>query len=261
MIDDSTDVHQALRTGSLSVIGQLRTASNATLLCEVSGANGPVRAVYKPLAGERPLWDFPEGTLGRREVLAHTLSTALGWNLVPTTVWRDDGPYGPGMCQLWIDEVEESPVRVMPVTASHGLVVIEGEDPDGNPVVLVHDDTVALQRMAIFDALANNADRKGGHVLLDEAGRIWGIDHGVTFSHEPKLRTVLWGWAGQAMPEELLGEVIESVPALHQWAAAAAEWLEPDEMTAWSSRLDALLETATFPEPTGDWPFLPWPPI
>ena len=188
---------ELLAHGGLTVEGRLTDASNATLRCEIAvEGEEALTCVYKPVAGERPLWDFPEWTLTRRELAAHALSEAAGWHLVPPTVWREDGPGGPGMCQLWIDEDARS-AKVAVVRTGRvrpgWLHVLDAEDGSGRPVSLVHADEPDLQRMALFDAIANNADRKGGHVLTDEMGRTWAIDHGVTFSVDEKLRTVLWG--------------------------------------------------------------------
>ena len=172
-------------------------ASNATFVGEIDG----VRVVYKPVAGERPLWDFPHGTLAGREVASYAVSEALGWNVVPPTV-LGDGPHGPGMVQLWRDEDEDqSPVDIvgegdLPEGFRH---VFDGLDAHDQPVSLVHEDSAALRRMALFDVVVNNADRKGGHVLPMADGHRFGVDHGLTFHVEHKLRTVLWGWAGEPL--------------------------------------------------------------
>ena len=171
-------------------------ASNATFVGRVGG----VTVVYKPVAGERPLWDFPDGTLAARERAAYLVSEALGWDVVPPTVLRN-GPHGPGMVQLWREPDEgEEPVRVVRSGERRPgwLHVFDGVDERDRAVSLVHEDTAALRRMAVFDVVVNNADRKGGHVLPMAGGHRYGVDHGVSFHTDPKLRTVLWGWAGRA---------------------------------------------------------------
>ena len=256
-------VRALLRGGDLEIEGRLSDASNTTLRCLVSAPGlEPVRCVYKPVAGERPLWDFPQWTLTRREIAAHELSAALGWDLVPPTVWREDGPGGPGMCQLWIDEDSgaQQVAVVRPDRVPPGwLHVLEAEDGAGRPVVLVHADSAALGRMAVFDVIANNADRKGGHVLTDGSGLTWGIDHGVTFAAEEKLRTVLWGWAGAPIPADVLADVA----ALHDRLGSSFDpvdrWLEEDERDALRHRDRGLMAEPAFPIPGGRWPAIPWP--
>ena len=182
--------------------GRVREASNAVLYCTVSYEGREAACVYKPVAGERPLWDFPDGTLAQREVAAYEVSEATGWGLVPPTVLRD-GPYGEGMCQLWIEAS---------TPGSELLALVEGEEPgpgwkavgfaevgEGRTALLVHADDERLRRLAVLDAVINNADRKGGHLLPAAEGRLYGIDHGVTFNVENKLRTLLWGWAGEPL--------------------------------------------------------------
>lgn len=251
----------ALAGGELEIEGRLARASNATLRCVVPVAPGvEVRCVYKPVRGERPLWDFPDGTLCHREVAAHDLAVTLGWPIVPPTAWRDDGPAGPGMCQAWIDEVDEpglvaiAPIDVVP---AGWIEVFQGEDGSGNPVSLLHRDTLALQQVALLDAVINNADRKGGHLLQDADGRVWGIDHGVTFSDEDKLRTVLWGWAEQPLPDDLLAPLagVERREGFDR----VCSWLAPPEVEALLDRVERILRERTFPAPSHGWPSIPWP--
>lgn len=257
-----TDALQhALSQGELSVEGRLPGASNATLRCTVEIASGiEIRCVYKPVRGERPLWDFPDGTLSGREVAAYQMCLALGWTVIPPTTWRAEGPAGPGMCQAWIDE---SPGRTVvdvvdPAQVLDGwLRVFEGFDSAGRPVVLVHENSLAVQRIALLDAVINNADRKGGHLLADAEGDLWGIDHGVTFSDEEKLRTVLWGWAGEPVPDELIDALDAS--RRHPAFEAIGAWLHERECAALSARIDRLLRHRRFPVPAGDWPAIPWP--
>jgi uncharacterized repeat protein (TIGR03843 family) len=247
-----------LADADLALEGRVRGASNATLRARI----GEARCVYKPVAGERPLWDFPDATLGRREVAAHALSEALGWHLVPPTAWRDDGPAGPGMCQAWIEhDASREKVGVVPPDGlpDGWVAVIEAEDEVGRPVLLAHEDSPDLQRLAVFDAIVNNADRKGGHVLVDRHGRLWGIDHGVTFADEPKLRTVLWGWAGQPLPDHVVADLTALARLLAPGYDPVDRWLAEEEREALRDRLADLRRTGEFPVPAGRWPAFPWP--
>ncbi len=253
---------ELLRSGALEIEGRLLGASNATLRARITAGTDEARCVVKPVAGERPLWDFPDGTLTGREVAAYEMSEALGWGLVPPTVWRDDTPVGPGMVQLWIHEVDEArPVDVVPPSAvpDGWLVVLEARDQDDRPVVLAHAAREDLMRMAAFDAVVNNADRKGGHVLADSGGRLWAIDHGVTFSEEDKLRTVLWGWAGEQVPDDIRHELAALVTVLETGLDTVERFLSRTERQALRRRLDDLVESGRFPLPSAHWPAVPWP--
>ena len=213
----SVTTAELLARGELTVRGQIRDASNAVLHCSVSYEGREAFCVYKPVRGERPLWDFPDGTLAQREVAAYEVSEATGWGLVPPTVLRD-GPFGEGMCQL--------------------------------------------RRLAVRDAVINNADRKGGHLLPGAEGRLYGIDHGVTFNTENKLRTLLWGWAGEPLTEEALDVLKGLRDALSgQLATRLATLITPAELDATRARVDALLDSGKHPEPSGEWPAIPWPPV
>jgi len=227
-----------LATGEIDVQGRMIDASNATLYCAISGNGLEAACVYKPVAGERPLWDFPDGTLAAREVAAFAVSAATGWDLVPPTVLRD-GPYGPGMVQLWIDTDEN---------------VDLGE--------LARSDHPDLARMAVLDAVINNADRKGGHLLPTEQGHVFGIDHGVCFSVDDKLRTLLWQWRGDPLPDAAR-ETLEELRADLDNALGAAlrTLLDRREVRATTRRVDRLLREGTYPLPSGDWPAVPWPPF
>jgi hypothetical protein len=229
---------ELLSQGSLELVGRLTDATNATFLCRVTYAGDETLAVYKPRRGERPLDDFPRGTLGNRERAAYLLSEATGWGIVPPTVLRD-GPYGPGMVQAWVDTDPEADVLEMVMT--------------GDP---------RLRPIAIFDALSNNADRKGSHLLPVEAGSIFGVDHGICFSREPKLRTVLWAWRGTRLAQDEM-RVVETVRTaldgeLH---SALCELLDEDEIRATVRRAQELLDSARFPEPDPTRPAVPWPPF
>lgn len=259
-----------LATGEMRVLGRLAEASNLALLAEIATDDGRMRCIYKPVAGERPLWDFPGAALAAREVLTAEVARCFGWDLVPPTTWREDGPAGAGMCQVWVDAVDDPPVALFPsgTVPEDWCEVAEGRDAAGEAIVLAHEPTSALQRMVILDAVINNGDRKGGHVLRREDGRVAGIDHGVTFHAENKLRTVLWGWAGMPIPEALLAEVSAGAQGFRdlvtQWGSdtpTRTAHLSADEVRAAVERLNALLDAATFPIPGGQWPSLPWPPM
>jgi uncharacterized repeat protein (TIGR03843 family) len=255
-----------LRSGELSLHGRLVAASNGTFQGSVSLGGDSATVVYKPVQGERPLWDFPDGTLAQREYAAYVVSEALGWSVVPPTLLRD-GPLGEGMVQLWIDEVERGPgetelVDIVPQgRVPKGWVgVLDALDGRHNPVTLVHAESDPLRRMAVFDAIVNNADRKGGHVLDPGDGRVFGVDHGVTFNADDKLRTVLWGWAGDPVPEELLEDVRKLADQLAgKLGQELIELITAVELTATRERCAALLKTGVFPFPSDDWPAIPWP--
>ena len=243
----------------VEVVGRITVASNATFLAQI----GDVRVVYKPVAGEKPLWDFPDGTLARREVAAHRVSEATGWGVVPRT-WLRDGPLGPGMVQLWQEpDRDQDPVDVVPsaaVPAAGWRTVLEGGDEQGDPVTLVHEDSPALRRMCVLDVLLNNADRKGGHVLPQADGRRLGVDHGVTFHVEPRLRTVLWGWLGDPLDAEERAGVERVRAALDgDLGRELAGLLADDEVAALVARCDRLLAQGVFPGPEGEMPAVPWP--
>jgi uncharacterized repeat protein (TIGR03843 family) len=246
----------------LVIVGRIMPASNHTFLAQLG--EDATRCVYKPSSGERPLWDFTDGTLAAREYAAWVVSDHLGWDVVPPTVLRD-GPAGPGMVQLWmdsdesVDAVDVVPEGPVPPGYLHVLDATGGRDES---VMLVHEDTEPLRRMAVFDLVTNNTDRKGGHVLPMTGGHRHGVDHGVCFHTEDKLRTVLWGWAGQRLaPEELAG--VESV--LDGLRAGLRDQLEDlltvAEVEAVRRRCERLLRAATFPVPAGGWPSIPWPPF
>ena len=229
-----------LRAGELEPLGWLVGSSNNAMVVRVRP--GDLLAVWKPTAGEQPLFDFPPGTLTRREVAAYLVSEALGWGIVPPTLLRE-GPHGEGMLQHWID-----------VDAAADVVdMVNGEDP-------------RLRRIAAFDAVVNNTDRKAGHLLPVPGGHLHAVDHGVTFSIVPKLRTVLWAWEGEPFDaEELAGlsrvrDALGTAAAPGPLAAALAELLFADEIGATRTRIAELLASGRFPSPNPEWPAIPWPP-
>jgi hypothetical protein len=236
---DDAEALGLLANGTLEVQGRLVVASNATLYCTVRDAGREAACVYKPVAGERPLWDFPAGTLAGREVAAYAVSAAAGWHLVPPTVFRD-GPFGPGMCQLWIDSDEA--IDVIALSRSK--------------------DNAALRQMAVFDAVVNNADRKIGHLLPDRGGNLYGCDHGVCFGEEYKLRTVLWQWRGRHLPKAAVEALLRLRDAMgrDELSADLDRWLSQAEVAATRQRVDLLLEHRIHPLPPEDWPAVPWPP-
>lgn len=259
-----------LRTGEMTVIGRVNVASNVTLVCDIDdGADsGPLRVVYKPVRGERPLWDFPDGTLAGREVGSYLVSDALGWDVIPETILRD-GPYGPGMVQRWIESADNHTDRgdrldlvdlCAPGAVPEGFTeVLRALDGAGEEVSLIHADDPRLQRMAVLDVLINNADRKGGHALEGRDGQVYGVDHGICLHTEDKLRTVLWGWAGATVPDGLLADIetfAEILPG--PVADALSPHITDAEIDALVARTEDLLEHRTMPLPHSARP-IPWP--
>jgi uncharacterized repeat protein (TIGR03843 family) len=239
-------------------------ASNVTLVGAIRTGTLAAECVYKPVAGERPLWDFPDGTLAGREVAAFAVSEAGGWGVVPPTVLRD-GPFGPGMVQLWVDTVDDPDlVDVMaPEQLPSGwLRVLDALGSDGEPVVLGHADDPRLRQMAVLDVVLNNADRKGGHVLEMTDGHRYGVDHGVTFHTDHKLRTVLWGWLDEPLTEAEVAAVSALRAAVGaELGAALAGHLTDLEIDGIARRIDRLLARGSMPAPRGQWPAVPWPPF
>ncbi|MEO9323846.1 SCO1664 family protein [Nocardioides sp. C4-1] len=247
--------------GELELRGRVMPASNATFVGELDG----VTVVYKPVRGEKPLWDFPDGTLADREVAAYEVSVATGWDVVPRT-WMGDGPHGPGMLQEWQepDPGQDAVTLVRSGTVPDGmLAVFEGIDDQDREVTLVHEDDAALRRMAVFDVITNNADRKGGHVLEMADGHRYGVDHGLTFHHEPKLRTVLWGWHGYALDDEHVAGVERVLAALGgALGDTLADHLTDLEIDTFARRCRRLLDRGVMPMPRrGEYPPIPWPPF
>jgi uncharacterized repeat protein (TIGR03843 family) len=267
---DPDDLDEVCLHGELTVIGRIRSASNATFLCEAHLGERQAHCVYKPIAGEAPLWDFPDGTLAGRERSAYLISDALGWSIVPYTIIRD-GPAGRGMLQLWVDqpgdevgdEVRAGPDLIDLLPAGHVppgyLPVLQAYDYAGDEVTLVHADDIRLRRMAVFDVLINNADRKGGHILSGVDGMVYGVDHGVSLHVEEKLRTVLWGWAGKPVDDDTL----ETVTGLRDQLRGTlgeelCEHITGREVDALHARTVALLDNPVMPIPDRRRP-IPWP--
>lgn len=252
---------QLIERGRLEVEGRLVDASNVTLFCSVELDGVRANAVYKPVSGERPLWDFPDGTLAGREVATYLLSAASGIGSIPPTVLRA-GPLGTGMAQLWVETSEEELIAVRPpAEVPEGWrIVLHAHDRLGEPAVLAHADHPGIRDLAVLDIIANNTDRKGGHVLCGADGRVYGVDHGICLHTEPKLRTVLWGWIGDPLPRD----VVDKLRALpEKIAGPLGEELSPHltrpEIAAIAGRAERLLAAGVFPEPGDDWRAVPWP--
>lgn len=231
----------AMQSGELSVTGRLVDASNATLYGAIKPIDGAesdeIRVIYKPVAGERPLWDFPDGNLANREYAAFLISEIAEWNLVPTTILRE-GPFGPGMVQQWID-----------IDETVDLALFYSQD---QPL---------LRKLALFDAVINNTDRKIGHLLPTADGKLLGCDHGVTFHHEDKLRTVLWQWAGMALSDQEIIELRILAEEILKEQVVFQKLLTEIELQALFARIERLISTGIFPEPSDEWPAVPWPPF
>ena len=229
---------ELLSTGDIEVLGMLPYASNYTLLARVRKGRAQMLAVYKPRRGERPLWDFPPGTLAAREVAAYLVSEAAGWHIVPPTVLRYDLPMGAGSLQAFIEH-----------------------DPDRHYFVLMEERLEEFCPFAAFDVVVNNADRKAGHIIEEVGGRLWAVDHGLTFNVEPKLRTVIWAFAEEGLGPTLradlerLGSELADDGGL---GGKLAQLLSAEEAEATLARVEALLLEDRFPAPGHDRP-LPWP--
>jgi len=236
------DLQQALECGELELKGQFMLGSNYTFLVTVNHEGQELPAVYKPSRGEQPLWDFPENTLANREVAAYLVSEALGFHFVPLTTLRADGPHGPGSIQQYIDY-----------------------DPEYHYFNFSEEDKSRLRPAVLFDLLINNADRKAGHVLIEnETGKLWLIDHGICFHTDDKLRTVIWDFAGQPIPDDLLAPVSSFVSLLSSTSGLRASlqpYLSLVELTALQSRAEALIKARVFPRPPRDRRVTPWPPL
>ncbi|SCF25791.1 conserved hypothetical protein [Micromonospora purpureochromogenes] len=262
---DGSAALRLLRDGELALEGRLVDASNTTLRGILTLGGRTARCVYKPVRGERPLWDFPDGTLAGREVAAYLVSRATGWDLVPPTVLRD-GPFGPGSCQLWIDEPDDAEPLVGFVPAEavppRWFPVAAARDDDGAAYALAHADDPRLARLAVLDAVLNNADRKGGHVLVGADDRLYGVDHGVCFHVEEKLRTVLWGWAGRQLPPDAV-EMLDVLAGrvAGELGEELSAHLTIGEIAELAARTDRLREAGRYPQPPQDWPAMPWPPM
>jgi hypothetical protein len=228
------DKHHVITEGELDVEGRFIDASNATLFAVAKLGSQEVKVIYKPVAGERPLWDFPDGNLAQRERAAYLLSEALGLHIVPFTILRE-GPFGVGSVQEWIEMDEEFDV-----------------------VAFASADTQELRKMVLLDAIINNTDRKYGHILVDSHGSVFGCDHGVTFHSDPKLRTVLWQWAGDEFTTEEISVLKKSVEIAE---SILSDLITKEEIQALVQRSSEMIESGTLPYPSEEWPAIPWPPF
>lgn len=235
VVNVDTSIRDHLLQGELEVTGRLVDASNATLFATCTVGEFTLNAIYKPIAGERPLWDFPDGNLASREYAAYLISELSGWNVVPTTVLRD-GPFGRGMVQEWI-EIDES----IDLAAFFST------------------DDSRLRVIALFDAVINNTDRKIGHLLPHPEGRVLGCDHGVTFHHEDKLRTVLWQWASDKFTATEMDQLHQLLKAVTDAKDEFLSLITLTEYEALVSRIEKMIADEVFPEPSPDWPAVPWP--
>jgi hypothetical protein len=235
MTESSNEIQNALTHGEYELKGQFMLGSNYTFFVDVHYEGREYKAVYKPSKGEQPLWDFPEYTLALREVAAYQLSEALGFHIVPFTTYREDGPYGPGSLQQYIEyDVEH-----------HYFNFTTEEKRELRPVVL-------------FDILANNADRKGSHVFFEEeTHKLFAIDHGICFHEDDKLRTVIWDFAAQQIPNELLAPLSQT----ESWPGLLEQYLSPHEITALLIRAETLCTTKVFPRPLQGRRAYPYPPV
>jgi uncharacterized repeat protein (TIGR03843 family) len=257
-----TEIETILTRGTLELEGRLLAASNASFYGMATLDGISISCIYKPVQGERPLWDFPDGTLAGRERAARVISEAGGWNLVPPTVLRD-GRFGLGACQQWIEVDEEADlvdVVGLDFDRAAWIAIVQAEDEHAHPVVLVHRDDERLRHMAVLDVILNNADRKGGHVLVEPDGSLWGCDHGVCLHADDKLRTVLWGWAD----EPLRGEDVERLDQLSTALACGLrdeleQLLTADEVSALETRVHRLRRRDQMPNPDSSWRAIPWP--
>lgn len=242
-----------LEGSDFRILGRMRNASNSTLVGSIDGQ----QVIYKPISGERPLWDFPDETLALRERAAYVASELLGWKLVPLTILRD-GPEGPGSVQQWIDgEGFVADIFSPDSVPSDWLTIVSGFDENNEPVILAHAPIQNLARIAVFDALINNADRKAGHIISAHDGTLYAIDHGVTFHHENKLRTVLWGWIDQEIDRTLIADVEKFIGLIDD--SELSELLTDVEISALKYRANELVARPKFPEPNPHWPAIPWP--
>lgn len=241
MATDELGILKALELGEISIQGEFLWGSNYTFAVEVNHNGQELQGVYKPTQGERPLWDFPRESLARREVAAFLVSEAIGWEFVPPTVYRQDGPIGPGSLQLFIDH-----------------------DPEYNYFTFTKEDLQRLRPVVLFDILINNADRKGSHIILDDSGKIWLIDHGISFHCDQKLRTVIWNFAGESLPEGLHSNLVNFKTQLQpgrELRLALDRHLAAEEIEALEIRTNELLLSRRFPDPDPRRRPYPWPPV
>ncbi len=264
-VPDDATVRRVLTEGTLDISGRLTDASNLTLLATASLDGVELECVYKPIRGERPLWDFPDGTLAHREVAARRIAEYAGWDCVPLTILRG-GPYGTGMVQRWVDQPEDVAELVDLVPAKRvprgWLPVMRAVDMDGSDVAVVHADQDKLKLLAGFDVVVNNADRKGSHILVTPDGRVLGVDHGLCFHTDDKLRTILWGWAGTALPESVTDGLARLATGMSgELREEMGDFLTTVEVDTLAKRIDYLQMYPVYPMPPRGRSPVPWPPL
>ncbi|MBN4926552.1 SCO1664 family protein [Hoyosella rhizosphaerae] len=256
------DVGAILKSGELTILGQIRAASNVSFLCDATLFDTTIRCIYKPVRGERPLWDFPDGTLASREYASYLIAEECGWHLVPTTVLRD-GPVGTGMLQEWIETTDREFVGVFPLgevpPGFRGVLRAQSDDDPPQELEVAHSTDPSVRTTALLDVVLNNADRKGGHLLCGDSGQVYAIDHGICLHSENKLRTVLWGWAG----EQLTAEELDTLEKLSKAFAGSfgdtlREHITGTELSALRARTERVLAEGHFPYPAVPNP-IPWP--
>lgn len=260
----ATEAEQLLGDGDIDLLGRIIGSSNGAVLVRVTRAGQSRLAIHKPVALEKPLWDYPDGTLAGRERAAYVVSQAGGFDVVPATVLHE-GPWGLAATQEWVGRPETAPGLVVDVVAPGSVPdgwreVLRGETPEGEEVVVAHSVDPMLRTTAVFDALINNSDRKGGHLLLVD-GSLWGVDHGVSLGVEPKLRTVLWGWAGEPLEPADLERVerVRSGLTTGDLRDRLADLLTSSELDALLERAEELMASRHHPLPLPGWPAIPWP--
>jgi len=262
---DAERLQRLLGDGPLEVEGRLVEASNLVLRVWIEAAGERICAVYKPIRGERPLWDFPEGSLAGREFAAYLVATAGGWDCVPVTALRDDGPFGAGSVQQWVGPLEPDAdnglLRIDPIAAVPGdyLPVLGVRDDEDRPLVVSHAAQDQLREVALLDVVLNNADRKGSALIVD-GGHLYAIDHGLTLHVEEKLRTVLWGFAGDGLTDAECARLTDLAAAVDgELGEQLRRVLQADEVAALEARIADLLRTGRMPVPPDDRHPLPWP--
>lgn len=232
---------EALHKGEISMQGQFLRGSNYTFLANLQYQGQELAVVYKPSRGEQPLWDFPAGTLAKREVAAYLVSEAASWHMVPPTIYRRQAPLGPGSIQLFIEH-----------------------DPSYHYFNFEEDDRQRLRPVMLFDSLINNADRKGSHIFLDTNGKIWLIDHGLSFHVDDKLRTVIWDFAGEPIAPHLLDDLHRLLDCLAPGSFLEKEllhYLNRTEIDALIARAKQIIASGCFTQPPRDRRTYPWPPL
>lgn len=256
-----SDLETSLSKTEFQAVGRITTASNGALLLKSQDSKDQIRAIFKPKIGIRQLWDFPKDDLIERELASYLLSKASGFNFIPASVMREIHPFGEGMVQYWIEAAEVSAVKIFsPKKIESGYrEVLQANDAAGQLVAVATLESEWIDALTVFDAVINNADRKGSHILTDQNNQLWAIDHGVTWHAESKLRTILWAQAGENFNENQLAILEKFEQALNQEYLNLTKLVAEEEVVAALHRLVLLKKTGAFPRPSQDWPVIPWP--